>query len=95
MMRLKQGPVGAVDAVYFQGDFGRSSKTPPREVAGGGVENPVGLQPLDNIVMAGEEDVSRLSSSAGRTCPRTRAKGLTPGSSGSTGMEIKFMLDIL
>jgi hypothetical protein len=61
MMVLEEPPSRTIDSADFQSDGGTSSKRPPRELIGCWIVHPIGIEPVDDIVMTrdGDEPLSR------------------------------------
>ena len=56
VMRLKIRPPSPVGFDDPQLDWRTSLKPPPGKAAGAGIENPVRLQPIQNVIVAGQDD---------------------------------------
>lgn len=59
VMLRKTGPTFFIAAQDFELNAG-APKTPPRQFAGRHIENPIGLEPIDDVVMTGERDETLL-----------------------------------
>ena len=59
VMLRKTGPVFFIAAQDFELNAG-APKTPPCQFSGRHVENPIGREPIDDVVMAGERDKTLL-----------------------------------
>ena len=55
-MRLKIRPPSPVGLDDPQFDWRTSLKPPPGKAAGAGIENPVRLQPIQNVIVTGKND---------------------------------------
>lgn len=60
VMLRKTGPVFFIAAHDFQVNAG-APKTPPGKLPGRHVENPIGFEPIDDVVMTGERDETLLN----------------------------------
>ena len=71
VMRLKVLPITGVRLDNFKLNGWPLPKTPPREMPGLGVQHPVGLEPVEHIVMRGKEN----NLSGGIATPPALSKG--------------------
>src|SRR5262249_47373249 len=64
-MVTEQPPATAPGPTHREGEMGPSTKTPPLKRAVRRTEDPVGLQPLDDILMTGYRDESLVAGTDG------------------------------
>ena len=60
VMLRKTGPIFFIAAQDFELNAG-APKTPPCQFSGRHIENPIGLEPIDDVVMTGERDETFLN----------------------------------
>ena len=58
-MLFKQLPRTVMNSKYFKFDFRAGPKTPPFKFAGGHIQHPIGIEPIEDIVVAGDCDETR------------------------------------